>query len=116
MLCESRGENKSLKKDLAELRQLYHDAQEDIQLLHDTLAKQKNCNNRIYAGADGMDPRQDLVSQLEKSQEKVRKYQYIKCIHVHVGCSLLDRPSYKKLEKWPKNLPEFLQKSSKNVR
>jgi len=71
MLCESRGENKSLKKDLAELRQLYHDAQEDIQLLHDTLAKQKNCNNRIYAGADGMDPRQDLVSQLEKSQEKM---------------------------------------------
>ena len=70
-MCESRGENKALIKDLAELRQLYRDAQEDIQLLHDALAKQKNCNCRLKAGANGMDPRQDLISQLEENQEKV---------------------------------------------
>lgn len=70
-MCESRGESKGLKKDLAELRQLYHDAQEDIQLLHEALAKQKNCNNSSKADNDGLDSRQDLISQLEKSQEKV---------------------------------------------
>lgn len=70
-MCESRGESKGLKKDLAELSQLYHDAQEDIQLLHEALAKQKNCNNSSKAGNDGLDSRQDLISQLEKSQEKV---------------------------------------------
>lgn len=72
LLCESRGENKALKKDLADLRQLYNDAQEDIQILRETLAKQKNCSNKLKDGTDGMDPRQDLISQLEKSQEKVR--------------------------------------------
>lgn len=71
LLCESRGENKALMKDLAELRQLYRDAQEDIQLLHDALAKQKNCNCGLKAGANGMDPRQDLISQLEENQEKL---------------------------------------------
>ncbi|KAM7432514.1 hypothetical protein ABFA07_017099 [Porites harrisoni] len=71
LLCESRGENKALIKDLAELRQLYRDAQEDIQLLHDALAKQKNCNCGLKAGANGMDPRQDLISQLEENQEKL---------------------------------------------
>lgn len=71
LLCESRGENKALKKDLADLRQLYNDAQEDIQILRDALAKQKNCTNKIKDGTDGMDPRQDLILQLEKSQEKV---------------------------------------------
>lgn len=71
LLCESRGENKALIKDLAELRQLYRDAQEDIQLLHDALAKQKNCNCGLKAGTNGMDPRQDLISQLERNQEKV---------------------------------------------
>lgn len=71
LLCESRGENKALIKDLAELRQLYRDAQEDIQLLHDALAKQKNCNCGPKAGTNGMDPRQDLISQLERNQEKL---------------------------------------------
>ena len=71
LLCESRGENKALKKDFAELRQLYNDAQEDIQILREALAKEKNCSNKIKDGTDGMDPRQDLISQLEKSQEKV---------------------------------------------
>lgn len=71
LLCESRGENKALIKDLAELRQLYRDAQEDIQLLHDALAKQKNCNCGLKAGTNGMDPRQDLISQLERNQEKL---------------------------------------------
>lgn len=70
-MCESRGENKALIKDLAELRQLYRDAQEDIQLLHDALAKQKNCNCGLKAGTNGIDPRQDLISQLERNQEKV---------------------------------------------
>lgn len=70
-MCESRGENKALIKDLAELRQLYRDAQEDIQLLHDALAKQKNCNCGLKAGTNGMDLRQDLISQLERNQEKV---------------------------------------------
>lgn len=70
LLCESRGENKALKKDLAELRQLYHDSQEDIQFLRDALAKQKKRSNSVKTGDDGMDPRQDLISQLEKSQEK----------------------------------------------
>lgn len=69
-MCESRGENKALKKDFAELRQLYSDAQEDIQILREALAKQNNCNNKIKDGTE--DPRQDLISQLEKSQEKVR--------------------------------------------
>lgn len=73
LLCESRGENKALKKDLAELHQLYHDSQEDIQLLRDVIAKQKNSKNSIRAGDDGLDPRQNLVSQLEKSQEKMMK-------------------------------------------
>lgn len=71
LLCESRGENKALKKDFAELRQLYNDAQEDIQILREALAKEKNCSNKIKDGTDGIDPRQDLISQLEKSQEKV---------------------------------------------
>lgn len=71
LLCESRGENKALKKDFAELCQLYNDAQEDIQILRETLAKEKNCSNKIKDGTDGIDPRQDLISQLEKSQEKV---------------------------------------------
>lgn len=71
LLCESRGENKALIKDLAELRLLYRDAQEDIQLLHDALAKQKNCNCGLKAGTNGMDPRQDLISQLEENQEKL---------------------------------------------
>ncbi|CAH3043501.1 unnamed protein product [Porites lobata] len=71
LLCESRGENKALIKDLAELRQLYRDAQEDIQLLHDALAKQNNCNCGLKAGTNGMDPRQDLISQLERNQEKL---------------------------------------------
>ncbi|KAL9983957.1 hypothetical protein ACROYT_G006206 [Oculina patagonica] len=71
LLCESRGENKALNKDLADLRQLYNDAQEDIQILREALAKQKNCSNKIKDGTDGMDPRQDLISQLEKSQEKM---------------------------------------------
>lgn len=71
LLCESRGENKALIKDLAELRQLYRDAQEDIQLLHDVLAKQKNCNYGPKAGTNGMDARQDLISQLERNQEKL---------------------------------------------
>ena len=75
-MCESRGENKALKKDFAELRQLYNDAQEDIQILREALAKEKNCSNKINGtdgidGIDGIDPRQDLISQLEKSQEKV---------------------------------------------
>ena len=69
-MCESRGENKALKKDFAELRQLYSDAQEDIQILREALAKQNNCNNKIKDGTE--DPRQDLISQLEKSQEKVQ--------------------------------------------
>lgn len=71
MLCESRAENKALKKDLAELRQLYRDSQEDIQLLHDVMAKQKNRSNSIKAGDGDLDPRQDLIAQLEKNQEKV---------------------------------------------
>lgn len=71
LLCESRGENKALKKDFAELRQLYNDAQEDIQILREALAKEKNCSNKIKDGTDGIDPRQDLISQLEKSQEKM---------------------------------------------
>ena len=71
LLCESRGENKALKKDFAELRQLYNDAQEDIQILREALAKEKNCSNKIKDGTDGIDERQDLISQLEKSQEKV---------------------------------------------
>ena len=75
-MCESRGENKALKKDFAELRQLYNDAQEDIQVLREALAKEKNCSNKIKDGTDGVDPRQDLISQLEKSQEKV----WCKCI------------------------------------
>lgn len=71
-MCESRGENKALKKDFADLRQLYNDAQEDIQLLRETLANQRKSNNNIKDCKDGMDPRQDLICQLEKSQEKVR--------------------------------------------
>ena len=71
MLCESRAENKALKKDLAELRQLYRDSQEDIQLLHDVMAKQTNRSNSIKAGDGDLDPRQDLIAQLEKNQEKV---------------------------------------------
>lgn len=71
MLCESRAENKALKKDLAELRQLYRDSQEDIQLLHDVMAKQKNRSNSIKAGDGDLDPRQDLIAQLEKNQEKM---------------------------------------------
>lgn len=72
LLCESRGENKALKKDFADLRQLYNDAQEDIQLLRETLANQRKSNNNIKDCKDGIDPRQDLICQLEKSQEKVR--------------------------------------------
>lgn len=71
LLCESRGENKALKKDFADLRQLYNDAQEDIQLLRETLANQRKSNNNVKDCNDGMDPRQDLISQLEKSQEKI---------------------------------------------
>ncbi|XP_058961844.2 coiled-coil domain-containing protein 149-like [Pocillopora verrucosa] len=71
LLCESRGENKALKKDFADLRQLYNDAQEDIQLLRETLANQRKSNNNIKDCKDGMDPRQDLICQLEKSQEKI---------------------------------------------
>lgn len=71
LLCESRGENKALKNDFADLRQLYNDAQEDIQLLRETLANQRKSNNNVKDCNDGMDPRQDLISQLEKSQEKI---------------------------------------------
>lgn len=71
MLCESRAENKALKKDMAELRQLYRDSQEDIQLLHDVMAKQKNRTNSIKAGDGDLDPRQDLIAQLEMNQEKM---------------------------------------------
>ena len=71
LLCESRAENKALTKDLTELRQLYRDSQEDIQLLHDVIAKQKNRNHSIKAGDGDLDPRQDLIAQLEKNQGKV---------------------------------------------
>ena len=86
-MCESRGENKALIKDLAELRLLYRDAQEDIQLLHDALAKQKNCNCGLKAGTNGMDPRQDLISQLERNQEKVEMRH---SLHFMLTCTLFE--------------------------
>ncbi|KAJ7392463.1 hypothetical protein OS493_012128 [Desmophyllum pertusum] len=64
------GRTKALKKDFAELRQLYSDAQERYSDPARSTSQAKIiANNKIKDGTE--DPRQDLISQLEKSQEKM---------------------------------------------
>lgn len=106
LLCESRGENKALKNDFADLRQLYNDAQEDIQLLRETLANQRKSNNNVKDCNDGMDPRQDLISQLEKSQEKIMELERDKLAisdeKAEVAMEASVQPNVKCFDKWVK--------------
>ena len=55
---------------MKDLRQLYKEAQEDILLLREKLARQKPADKSLDSDED-LSARQDLIMQLEQSQEKV---------------------------------------------
>ena len=66
-----REENQALQKDLANLRQLYKEAQEDILLLRENIAKQSHLGGSQGGATQDVSARQDLIIQLEEHQEKV---------------------------------------------
>ncbi|KAK3729876.1 hypothetical protein QZH41_020428 [Actinostola sp. cb2023] len=70
LLCEAREENKALKNDFMDLRVLYREAQEDIILLRENVARQRT-HDRGTGKMEDLEARQDLIQHLEKNQEKV---------------------------------------------
>lgn len=73
LLVEYKEVNKALRKDLVELKKLYVESQEDVQILRERMRK-KSSSSSIEDEASSklvVEGREALISQLEEYKEQV---------------------------------------------
>ncbi|XP_001634754.2 coiled-coil domain-containing protein 149-A isoform X1 [Nematostella vectensis] len=95
LLCESREENKALVNDFNDLRGLYKEAQEDILLLRENLARQRS-SFKGQGTSEDLEARQNLIKELEQSREKEQQLERdLQAVHDEKGEVAVERDHYR---------------------
>nr|XP_054765501.1 coiled-coil domain-containing protein 149-B-like [Lytechinus pictus] len=71
ILCESRAKNRKAELELADLRQKLSEAEGDIKLLRESIARQRIGDEGIGTRHFPAHEREELIRQLEKSREQI---------------------------------------------